>query len=803
MKVSLHWLQEYVPVAMPPADLAEALTMAGLEVEAVSDRYAGLDTVVTGKVTRVSFHPDADRLTVCQVETGDRPLTIVCGAPNVEEGMVAAVALPGTELPGGLTVRKSRIRGVASEGMLCSAVELGIGEDGAGILSLDGATPVGIPATRALGLSDTVLEIDLTPNRADCLSMIGVAREVAALSGGRVARPVFSVPEAAAGVADYASVVIEEPDLCPRYTARVVLDVTVGPSPFWLQDRLRSVGLKPINNVVDITNFVMMETGQPLHAFDLDRLSGNRIVVRRAVAGERFVTLDDKERILSDDMLMICDAEKPVAVAGVMGGLNSEIVSTTRRVLIESACFAAPSIRKTAKTLGLASDASHRFERGVDPEGTVFAVDRAARLMADVAGGKPARGVIDNHPRPAGEKRIALGIGDINRRLGTSLGVEDMARLLASVEIFSEPADSDRLTVTVPSFRVDIDRPEDLAEEVARLWGYNNIAVTFPVIPVGGRLPSGALARRIRIKEAMVGFGFAEVVNYSFIGADACRSMCFEAGTAEDSPIPILNPLSQDQAVMRTSLVPGLLKNTRDNIFQQEKTIRLFETGKVFLPRPGQELPDEPEMLAGLWSGARQPRTWLTMEERCDFYDIKGVLEALISALDLEASFSALVVDQCRYTLAGRTARVMVGETTVGLAGEVRPDVLESFGVRQPVFVFEINLSVLFPMITDDRCARPISRFPSVSRDITLIVANTVEAADLLKSLAMQGQSLIEQVYLMDVYEGDPIPSGKKSLSIRVVYRSFEKTLKDAFVNRIHTETTEALVKAFNADLPG
>ncbi len=805
MKVSLSWLREYIAVDMPTSDLSEALTMAGLEVETVFDRYGYLDNVLCGKVLEVSPHPDADRLVVCRVDTGTDPLTIVCGAPNVREGLVTAVVLPGVELPGGVRIAKARIRGVTSEGMLCSAFELGIGDDRSGIVELAPETQPGMPLSRALGLSDPVFDIDLTPNRADCLGIIGVAREVAAICGGAVQKPDASVPQTGEDVSSYASVSIEEPELCPRYVARVVLDVKVGPSPFWLRDRLLSVGLKPINNIVDITNFVMMETGQPLHAFDLDLLSGNAIVVRCAGDDSTFRTLDGKERKLSPEMLMICDAQKPVAVAGVMGGYNSEINEKTTRVLIESACFKPASIRMTAKKLGLGTDASHRFERGVDPLGTVYAADRAAGLMAEIAGGKPAKGVIDINPVPFTEKRVSVSVRAVNERLGIMLDGGQIAGLLSSIGIGSRKAGKeDLLEVTVPSFRVDIERPEDIAEEVARLWGYNRIPVSFPTIPAEGATLPGRFVWRNRIKDIMAGFGFAEVVNYSFISPEACDGTGPVEGPDEPPPVQILNPLTREQSVMRTSLVPGLLKNTRDNIFQQERDIRIFEIGKVFLPRPGSELPDEPEMVAGLMTGLRRPHSWLCHDEKTDFYDIKGVLEGMLDAIGLgDADFTAMPPGRCRYMKPGHTALVSLNGLDIGAVGELSSAWLDGFGIRQEVFAFELNFSAFLPLLTDSRQAVPISKFPSVSRDITMIVDRSIEAGAVMKALAMQGQSLIEKVQLLYVYEGDPVPAGKRSLSLRVVYRSFDQTLKDEFVNRIHAETTEKLVAEFNAELPG
>ncbi len=493
MKVSLSWLKDYIAINMDSEQLAESLTMAGLEVDSVSDRYAYLDSVLVGRIDHVKPHPNADKLTICLVNTKDRDWSVVCGAPNVEEGMLAPLAKPGTVFPDGSRLGKSVIRGESSEGMLCSEAELGLGIDKSGIMSLDSSLNVGDRLADALGLLDTVFELDLTPNRPDCLSIIGIAREIAAIQKTPLKYPDYTIEDKADTIHKISSVKIEAPDHCPRYSARLVENVKVKSSPFWLQDRLLSIGLRPINNIVDITNFVMMETGQPLHGFDFDFLAENRIVVRTAAEGEKFITLDDKERTLGADTLMICDGAKAVGVGGVMGGLNSEIKATTTRVLIEGAYFNPVSIRKTSKKLGLGTDASHRFERGVDPEGTIRAVNRAARLMVELGQGTLIEGSIDEYPNPQSVKSISLSTRRTHRLLGINLEAGRIKELLESIEfkvenITSEDGD-ERLDVIAPTFRVDISRPEDLMEEVARLSGYNNIPTSFPKMPAEGQNP--------------------------------------------------------------------------------------------------------------------------------------------------------------------------------------------------------------------------------------------------------------------------------------------------------------------------
>lgn len=803
MKASFSWLKEYVPIEMPATDLADALTMAGLEVEALTDRYDYLDTVMVGRVTSVAPHPNADKLTICLVDIGDRIVSVVCGAPNVEEGMLSALALPGTVFPDGVMLEKSTIRGQASEGMLCSEGELGLGIDRSGIMVLDQGLQVGEKLGIALSLSDPVLEIDLTPNRPDCLSILGIAREIAAIQDRRITYPDIRLPDSKEDIKDYTSVTIDAPDHCPRYAARLLNGIKVMPSPFWLQDRLMSVGLRPINNIVDVTNFVMMETGQPLHAFDFEQLEEHRIVVRTAQAGETFITLDEKERVLSDDTLMICDGKKPVAVGGVMGGLNSEIEETTQNVLIEGAYFSPPSIRRTAKRLGLGTDASHRFERGVDPEGTLTAINRAAQLMAETGGGTLIAGFIDEHPIKSSQKKLQLSVEDTNRFLGIRLSKEEMQHLLESIEFEVQSTDDDTLSVVAPFFRVDIKRPVDLMEEVARLSGYNAIPTTFPSISAGTKLPYRELALRERIKVLMGGLGFMEAINYSFMNKIWCDYLSLPDGDPRRRMVEILNPLTEDQTVMRTSIIPGILVTMHRNISQQIRNLKLFEIGKIFIHTRPEELPEEKEMLVGLWTGDRSPSNWAVKETQCDFYDIKGAVESLIRALKADGvRYTRMSADDCHFLRHGYAADICIGDDQIGSVGEIHSDILRQFDLKQPAFMFEIDVHKLSGHVPDIYETKPISKFPATSRDITIIVDEDVETGRLLEEVNGLKEKLIENINIFDVYKGDPIPDGRKSISFRIRYRSLEETLQDEAINNIHKDITDRLVKAFNAALP-
>ncbi|WP_457551616.1 phenylalanine--tRNA ligase subunit beta [Desulfobacula sp.] len=811
MKVSLSWLKEYIPVDLDPSVISEKLTMAGLEVDFVEERYDYLDYIVVARIDAVKQHPNADKLSVCMVDTGQEELLqIVCGAPNVREGMFVPCALPGAVLPGDMKIKKGKLRGEVSQGMLCSAAELKLNTDASGIMDLDGDFTPGTPLEQALKISDTVFEIDLTPNRPDCLSYIGVAREVGAFLDPKqtVRLPDYTLPEDKIGkksIHEYAKVQIIDPDLCPRYSAGLLFDVKIGPSPFWLQEKLESIGLTPINNVVDITNFVMMETGQPLHAFDFDEVAKSEIIVRRAGHDTQFKTLDSKDHKLEPDMLMICDGERPVGLAGVMGGENSEILDTTTRVLVESAYFNPVSIRKTAKKTGIATDASHRFERGGDPDGTMNALKRAVSLIAQLCDATIAKEFIDEYPQKVISHTIDLNIEALNVRLGTSLSLDAIGEILSSVEFDVKKINESHLKVTVPFFRVDVKRPEDLSEEVARLWGYNNIKTSYPAVPAKGRLLDQKVVLRDKIRQIMTGFSFFEIINYNFINENFCDSLILSDDDERRKIETILNPISDQMSVLRSSLIPGLLETMKRNISQQTDTLNFFEIGNVFFATQKGSLPKEREMIAGLITGNRSDQSWYSKKNKVDFFDLKGVIESFFEALMIKnLRFEKIRDNACPYYQKGYAALVKSGDTLVGALGKIDEKVLKNYGLKQDAFVFDFGFKVVQDMLPCTVTAQLLPRFPAISRDITIIVDRSIPVGAILEQAQRfaKKEFLIEKIFLFDAFEGSPLPEGKKSLSFRVVYRSANKTLKEKNIKKLHLNISKSIIDLFNADLP-
>ncbi|WP_020585392.1 phenylalanine--tRNA ligase subunit beta [Desulfobacter curvatus] len=820
MKVSLSWLREYIPIDLDPQEISDRLTMAGLEVDGVESLYDYLDNVIVAQVVQARQHPNADKLTCCAVDIGKGELSpIVCGAPNVREGMYVACALPGAVLPGDFKIKKSKLRGEPSHGMLCSAAELMLADDASGIMDLDGEFVTGTPLESALKLDDAVFEIDLTPNRPDCLSLIGVAREIGAFTDpqNKVTLPDVTFPEAqmdSRSLHDFVTVEIEDPQLCPRYTAGMLFDVTVGPSPLWLKQRLEAVGLFSVNNVVDVTNFVMMETGQPLHAFDYDNIAKNKIIVRTAGkpgdAPLEFTTLDSKVHKLDPEMLMICDGEKPVGIAGVMGGENSEITDATTRVLVESAYFNPVSIRRTAKRTGISSDASHRFERGVDPEGTMFALKRAVVLMAQLCSATIAKDIIDENPIKAQPVTIDMSPDALNVRLGTTFSADEMAQILTSVafdvEKKMDKEGESLLRVHVPSFRVDVTRPEDLSEEVARLWGYNKIETSYPLVKAEGRPLAGRLVLRSKIRQAMTGFGFCEAINYNFIRKDACERMGIEAPDKRTRMVEILNPISDQMSVLRTSIVPGLLESMARNTAQQVDTLRLFEIGKTFIETAPGEQPEEAEVVGGLITGCRWEQTWYSKKEAVDFFDLKGVVQGLLDTLQIsDVVYERTDAETCPYFEAGYGARVVKDGLVLGTLGKIASDVGTAFGLKQDAYLFDLDMDRFEKVVPQAVQAVGLPKFPSISRDMTFIVSKRVEVGAMMDTISTfaQTQALIENYFLFDVFEGRNIGEDKKSLSFRIVYRSASKTLTEKNIKKIHDQLSQKLINDFNAGLPG
>jgi phenylalanyl-tRNA synthetase beta chain len=798
MRISVNWLREYVDFDFSPVELGERLTMAGAEVEEIIEIGEGLEHVVVGLVEDVKPHPNADRLVLCTVDIGRMsPLQVVCGAPNVRQGIKVALALPGAKLPGGIEILKTRLRGEVSEGMLCSMKELGLGEDSDGIMILpDGLIP-GKGLVDALGIRDTIIDLSITPNRPDCLSMLGIAREVSAITGNPLRIPECDIQNTENDVADLTSVQVLEPELAPRYAARVITGVKVGPSPQWLQERVKAAGMRPINNIVDITNFVMMEYGQPLHAFDYNKLFENRIVVRRAAQGEKLVSIDGQERILSDDMLVIADGKEPVAVAGVMGGFHSEVSESTTSILLESANFQRVTVRRTSRKLGMRTEASNRFEKGLAPEQVIPALDRAAYLIQEMAGGQVARGICDIWDGPGLTPSIEIDPKRINKLLGSDIPHQEMVQILQRLGFqVHGKATSQVLRVDVPYFRNDVTGEADIIEEILRIYGFDKIEAT---LPHAGGVQGGMSQRYIlqdKIRRILIGCGLNEILTYSFISPKVWDLL----GLPEDDPrrraITIRNPLSEEQSVMRTSLIPGLMDVIVRNINRGAQDLRIFEVGASFIPEelPLHALPTEPLTLAMALSGFRTPLSWNTKREEMDFYDLKGILEVLLDNLGVEDA-QVSTSDDMVFLHPTRQGSIVVGGERIGLIGEVHPDVLERYGLKQAIQIMEMNLEPLLkPLPRQTRKYRGLPRFPAVQRDIAMIADKGIPAKDIQAVIETSGGALVEKVILFDSYSGKQIPERKRSLAYSITYRAKDRTLTDEEVNQIHNKVIEALV---------
>ncbi|MGD0970357.1 MAG: phenylalanine--tRNA ligase subunit beta [Desulfobaccales bacterium] len=806
MRLSLNWLADFVELTVAPEVLADRLTMAGLEVEAIERVTPEFSGVVVGRVTRVEPHPQADRLRLAEVTSGSHSYRVVCGAPNLEQGRLYPFAPPGAVICGGKRIKPAKLRGIASEGMLLAEDELGLSPDHQGLMDLPQDLPVGQHLAAVLNLSEVVLEVAVTTNRSDCLSILGLAREVAALLDVPLRHPEVRVEEhpfPGSGIFDdllgpeiiRPQVTILDPVHCPRYAARLLTGLVVQQSPFWMRRRLQVSGIRAINNLVDVTNYVLLEFGQPLHAFDFQRLKNGEIVVRLSSPEEdRFTTLDGQERQLDQETLLICDAARPVALAGIMGGLDSEVTLGTRQVLIESAYFNPATVRRTAKRLGLSTEASYRFERGVDPEGVIHALERAAQLMAEVGGGRVVGPRLDEYPAPLQHPRLGLRVSRTNQVLGTDFSTGTVAALLKRLHLPAECLDRENLEVQVPSFRNDLLREVDLIEEIARLAGFEEIPVTLPRGQVDTRRPGPEARLRNQTRQLLLGLGFFEVINYAF-QSEHLEGLAAAKGAA---PLVLANPLSEEQAVMRSSLIPGLLDSLRRNTLQQAQDLRLFETAKVFLPQPGANLPREEAWLAGLMYGAREEVSWaVTSREAVNFFDLKGVVESLLEGLQIpEVNFRPEALPP--YLIRG--ARVYAGPRELGCLGEVAPEIGERLDLEGAIFVFNLALEALAQAATPPLFS-PLPRYPALYRDLALVLPEAVAAAQVSEALYRHGRPWLEEARLFDVYTGDQVPPGKRSLAFRLTYRDQERTLTDDLVNPHHQALVEAVIRELKGEL--
>jgi phenylalanyl-tRNA synthetase beta chain len=799
MKVPLGWLAEWIELPASVDALVDRLTAAGLEVEGVLRTGPDLAGVSVGHVLERRAHPDADRLSVCRVDVGaGEPLDIVCGAPNVAAGQKVAVATVGTELPGGLRIKKSKIRGVVSNGMICSAIELGLGADAEGILVLDTAAPVGAPLASVLPAGETVLDVEITPNRGDWVSLLGMAREVRASFGGTLRLPETAAPESGPPAADAVRITIEDRTGCARYAGRVVRGVRVGASPAWLARRLEAAGFRPVNNVVDVTNLVMLELGQPLHAFDLARVRGGQVSVRSAEAGEKLRTLDGHSRELVRGDLVIADAEGAVAVAGVMGGADSEVGDATREILLESAYFDPARVRRTAKRLGLASDASYRFERGVDPDGQVRAVDRAARLIAELAGGEVARGVVlaEGEPVPPADP-IALAPARVNRLLGTALSAEEVRALLARVEVSAAPGPDGTLTCRPPRHRPDLRIAADLVEEVARIHGYDRIPSTLPGGALDGvTLPAGRETREA-VRAALAAAGFTEVMTYPF-SADDGDLLRLAPDDPRRAAVRLVNPIQAERPWLRTQLVASVLRLARANRARQADAVRCFELARVFRPGAPGALPDEPvEAVALLARGAEKP-LW-GGEPPPLFFEAKGAAERLLAELGVRARFHGGAVEPFLHP--GAAGEFRVGRSRVLAVGELHPECARSFELEGPLALLLADVGALERAGRAAVRYREVSRFPAVQRDLALLLPLEVAAGEVAEALAAAGGADLTEVRIFDRFAGRGVPEGRVSVAYRLVFQRADRTLTESEVSQAVERALATLARRFGAEL--
>ncbi|ALF11761.1 phenylalanine--tRNA ligase subunit beta [Parageobacillus thermoglucosidasius] len=804
MFVSYKWLQEYVDLTgITAKELADRITKSGIEVESVEVLNKGAKGVVVGHVLEREQHPNADKLSKCLVDIGEgEPVQIICGAPNVAKGQKVAVAKVGAVLPGGLKIKRAKLRGEESNGMICSLQELGIEsklvpkEYADGIFVFPSDAPVGADALELLNLDDEVLELGLTPNRADCLSMIGVAYEVAAILGRNVKLPVTEIQENGENVHDYISVRVDAPEDNPVYAGRIVKNVKIGPSPLWMQARLMAAGIRPHNNVVDITNYILLEYGQPLHAFDYDRLGSKEIVVRRAKAGETIVTLDDTKRTLTEDHLVITNGTEPVALAGVMGGANSEVRDDTTTVFIESAYFTSPAIRKASKDLGLRSEASTRFEKGIDPARTKEALDRAAALMAEYAGGEVIGGVVEVNTLKEQEVTVTVTLDRINRVLGTAITKDEVAAILTNLQ-FAFTENNGTFTITVPSRRRDISIEEDIIEEVARLYGYDRLPATLPVAEAKPGKLTPYQAKRRQVRRYLEDVGLFQAITYSLTSAE--KATMFALETAE--PIRLALPMSEERSVLRQSLIPHLLEVASYNRARQVENIAVYETGAVYLASGENELPSEKERLAGIITGVWHAHLWQGEKKAVDFYVAKGILDGLFELLGLTNRIEYKQAKR-EHMHPGRTADILLDGKTVGFVGQLHPVVQKEYDLKE-TYVFELALADLLNADVEDIRYAPIPRFPSIARDIALVVDENVVAGELQKAIIEAGGSLLKEVSIFDVYKGDRLPDGKKSIAFSLRYYDPERTLTDEEVTAVHEKVIQAVKQQFGATLRG
>ncbi|VVM32842.1 phenylalanine--tRNA ligase subunit beta [Terribacillus sp. AE2B 122] len=806
MYVSLNWLKQYVDIDnITPEELAEKITRSGIEVESIERVAPESTNVVVGYVESCEQHPNADKLNLCQINVGTETYQIICGAPNIAQGQKIAAALPGARLPGGVKIKKAKLRGVESHGMVCSLQELGIDEkfvpkdvtDGIFVFPED--TEVGTPVAELLNLDDVILELGLTPNRADAMSMLGVAYEVAAILGKEVNQPEETYQTSDSKAADLVSVKVEDAELNPYYGAFVIEDVTIAPSPLWMRNYLMAAGIRPINNVVDITNYVLLVYGQPLHAFDYDKVATKEIVVRSAKQGEKIQTLDDQERTLKGDEIVITNGNEPIALAGVMGGANSEVSDDTKNVLLEAAFFDARAIRRSSKHHNLRSEASARYEKGIDPNRVQRAGAYAARLLAEYAGGKVAQGIVAFDELDREEKQVKIDTASVNNRLGTTISDEEIASILTKLQ-FGFEQDNSQFTVFVPTRRGDISLFEDMLEEIARIYGYDNIPYTLPEGEAfAGKLTTKQYLKR-QLKQYLQGAGLMETITYSLTSKKRTE-MLVSPDVSEQAvfPVKLKMPMSEEHSHLRLSIIPELVNTLSYNVARKQENLGYFEFGRVFLSNEEQitEQPNETARLAGALTGTWMEQPWQQEKKPVDFYVAKGIVEGIFAQLDLGPVFQQAQVDGYH---PGRTATVSLNGKVVGVVGQLHPTVQKAFDLKE-TYVFDLDIAYLMDQYEEVPSFRTIPRHPSVTRDIALVVDEAAHAGDIQRTIQEAGGELVQQVQIFDVYQGEHMEAGKKSIAYTVLYQDPTRTLTDEEVEASYNNIIENVKAKHDAEL--
>lgn len=811
MQVSIKWLKDYIDFTETPEQLADKLTMAGIPVENVVDPGEGLEKVVTGRIEKLEPHQNSDHLQICTMNVGlAENIIIVTGAQNVAEGQVVPVAMVGAHLPNGMKISKGKLRGVASNGMLCSAQELKLDleklpeEQKTGIFILPSDTPVGIPAKDVLGLNDVVLEFELTANRADCFSVFGLVREIAAITGNKPHFPEIKVNEDDnTKLNDIFSVEIADPDLCSRFSTRMLKNVKIGPSPEWMQQRLEGAGIRSINNVVDVTNFVMIELGHPMHAYDYDKITGKKLIARRAIEGEELHTLDDTSRKAKGEMLVIADSEKAAGLAGIMGGFETEITDTTTTVVLESADFYGPCIRRTARACGLSSEASGRFERGVDSETTIKALDRAAQLLQEMGACTVCEGIVDVYPNPKQANYVTFTPEQINNHLGTNIAKDVMLNIITSVGFDVTKDENDEITVKVPSWRNDVTCMADISEEIARLHGFDKIKSTLPNGVSMQGTQSAKQAFIDKVKASLSSQGLYETISFALTNEETFNKLNIPQDSPLRKAVPIMNPLSDEYPLVRTTLLSSIFDNLARNLARKNDDVALFEVGSVFFPKalPVTELPDEVVKIAGAITGRRNAQGWNQTNDMVDFYDAKGIIEELLANLRVT-----------RYTVEagthyamhpGKTALFKKGRDVIATVGEVHPAVLSAYGITKPVYIFELDATTVMKYMAKDLKYKALPKYPATSRDLAMLVDVDVNAANIEKAMTKAAGQNLTQITLFDVYTGKQVEEGKKSLAFSLTFQSNDKTLTDAEIDPAIEKIVAKLQKDFNANLRG